>query len=270
MTNADANQQSQGAGDKGINIFALSLGVGAPLLLVTGAMLWLLWRRQTNQYQPAGQGISRNTQAAPWANNNAQAAPWANNNAQATPWANNNTQATPWANNNTQATPWANNHEVPPTPDISQYASSTPLAPGMPETLPMLGSTPPMPFPQVAYTPSDLRPITSAFPQQMLTMSSSNGASLAQNGDLVPLPMDTLNLPPQSSRARAATKNGQKPTTPAPSAALMDSLIPSMPSPLPIVPVPPLAIQPPSIQEDPVLEEVMRQAQTGLFALSRR
>jgi len=250
MTNADANHQSQGAGDKGINIFALSLGVGAPLLLVTGAMLWLLWRRQVNHYQPAGQEISRNAQASPWSNNNAQASPWSNNNA--------------------QASPWSNNYEMPSTPDVSQYASFPSLAAGMPEALPMPGSTPPMPSPQVAYTPSDLRPMTSAFPQQMLTMSSSNGAISAQNGDLVPLPMDTLNLPLQSSRARAAIRNGQKPTIPALSAALMDSLIPSMSSPLLVVPVPPLAIQPPSIKEDPLLEEVMRQAQTGLFALSRR
>jgi hypothetical protein len=251
MTNADANQQLQGAGDKGINIFALSLGIGTPLLLVTGAMLWLLWRRQV---------ISRNAQASPWSNNNAQASPWSNNNA----------QASPWSNNNAQASPWSNNYEMPSTPDVSQYASFPSLAAGMPEALPMPGSTAPMPSPQVAYTPSDLRPMTSAFPQQMLTTSSSNGASSAQNGDLVPLPMDTLNLPLQSSRARAAIRNGQKPTTPAPSAALMDSLIPSMSSPLPVIPVPPLAIQPPSIKEDPLLEEVMRQAQMGLFALSRR
>src|SRR5260370_24917994 len=143
----------------------------------------------------------------------------------------------------------------------------------------MPGSTPPMPSPQVAYTPSDLRPMTTAFPQQMLTPSSNNGASSAQNGDLMPLPMDTLNLPLQSSRARAASRNGQKSTTPAPLPPLMDTPILSMSSPLPALmdtptssmssplPVPPLASQPPSIKDDPLLEEVMRQAQMGLFAL---
>jgi hypothetical protein len=79
--------------------------------------------------------------------------------------------------------------------------------------------------------------------------------------------MDALNLPLQSNKAGAAIWNEKTPKTPV---SLADSLIPSMPSPLPGAPIQPQAVQPPSIKEDPMLEEVMRQAQTGLFALSRR
>ena len=207
-------------------MFMLSLGVGLPLLLVSGVMLWLLWRRQTNQYQPVAEGIFRNAQASPW----------------------------------------ANNHEMPTTPDVSQYASSTTSASGVSGALLIPHSSQPMPSPQLAYTPSDLRPITTAFSRQMLSMSSSDEANSGANGDLVPLPMDTLSLPLQSSRARAAKRNGQMPTTPALLPALMDTPIP------PILASPALSVtaDPPSIKDDPVLEAVMRQAQMGLFALPGR
>ncbi len=66
-----ANEQPQGTGDKGINIVMISLGVAIPVLLFTGGMIWLLWRRQANQYNPAiqGQGALLNAPASPWMNN---------------------------------------------------------------------------------------------------------------------------------------------------------------------------------------------------------
>jgi hypothetical protein len=138
--------------------------------------------------------------------------------------------------------------------------------------------------------------MTAALPQHMLAMASNNGINPAQNGDLQPLPMD-VSLPFQPNGAGTPNTNGQSqlsfaqpmgqmdtpiPSPPSLLPAWIESSIPSTPSPLPAwmedpLPSPqplssaiPLAIQPPSLREDPVLEEAMRQAQMGLFALSGR
>jgi hypothetical protein len=104
----------------------------------------------------------------------------------------------------------------------------------------------------------------------MPTSSSNNAANPAQNSDLQPLPLDNLSLP-QSIRERATNGNGQKTTGPIAVLLppLMDTPVPFMSAPLPVPPVPvqAQATRPPSIQEDPMLEEVMRQAQMGLFIL---
>ena len=48
-----------------MNLLLSSLGVGIPFFLLSGALLWLLWRRQTGQHQPL-QGISHTAQTALW------------------------------------------------------------------------------------------------------------------------------------------------------------------------------------------------------------
>jgi hypothetical protein len=234
---------------------------------------------------------------------------------------------------NAQASPWMNNYEMPTSPHMSQYAPPNALAPGMSGAFPMLGNTQAMPFPQPAsapaYTPSDLRPMTAAFPRQML-MGTNNGNSSAQNGDLQPLPMDAFSLSPQSNGAGVSHIDGQTPFPPAQPTPLLDTATPFMPSslpewmntpipstpsllpewmntpipsisspllegmntpipstpsllpewmnapipsissPLPVATVTSPTMQPPSLKEDPMLEEVMRQAQMGLFVLSGR
>ena len=86
----------------------LSLGVGTPLVLVSGGMFLLLWRRRSKQNKPAVQGMFGNTQASPW----------------------------------------MDNYEMPTIPNASQYAPDAALAPGMSGAFPMLGNTQAMPFPQ--------------------------------------------------------------------------------------------------------------------------
>jgi hypothetical protein len=146
------------------------------------------------------------------------------------------------------------------------------LIPSMSGSMPVFGGgAQQMPSPQLTYTPSDLRPITTTFPQQMLTGSLDNGVRPAQNGDLLPLPIDTLSYSPQLARAKDGNWNERNATGPiATFQSLMDTPIPFQSSPLPVLPVPLQAMRPPSIKEDPMLEETMRQAQIGLFALLGR
>ena len=273
-------QQLQDTGDTGINTMMLSLGTSAVVLLVSVGLIFLIWKRKSKQNGPILQGTFGNTLSSPMqpAFSNSQVPPMQS------------------AFSNSQVSSLVNNYEIPPTANTPQYAPSGAPAPGMSGTLPALGSVEAMPSPQPAYIPSNLRPMTAALPQHMLTMTSNNGISSAQNGDLLPLPMD-MNLPFQTNGAGTPNTNGQSrlslaqpmgsmdtpiPSPPSLLPAWMESSIPSTPSPLPtwmedplpspqsLSPAIPLAIQPPSLREDPVLEEAMRQAQIGLFALSGR
>src|SRR2546421_224803 len=133
-------------------------------------------------------------------------------------------------------------------------------------------STPTLPA-QPIYTPSDLRPITMAFPQQTLAMRSKGGADYPLNGDLRPLPIDSLDLSLEVTRAIETNGNGHMPLLSDIPRALIDTPTSSMPSSPPIsrvLPVPPMIIQAPSIKDDSVLEAVMQQAQVGLFVLPGR
>ena len=155
----------------------------------------------------------------------------------------------------------------------SPYVAGVPaaLTPGMSGSMPAFGGgAQQMSSPQLAYTPSDFRPITAAFSQQMLTGSLDSGVRpAAQNGDLLSRPMDTLSLSPQSARAGDGNWNEQT----GPIATLQpsrDTPIPFESSPLPVPSVSLRANCPPSIKEDSMLEESMRQAQIGLFSLLGR
>jgi hypothetical protein len=57
---------AQGTRDQGRTTFLISLAVSTPIFLLSGALLWLVWRRQTNQRQLVQRGISRTTQTAGW------------------------------------------------------------------------------------------------------------------------------------------------------------------------------------------------------------
>ncbi len=276
-------QQPQDIGDKGTNTVMLPLGVGAAVLLVSGGVFLLIWRRQSKQNKPILQELSGNISFS-------------------------STQFTPF---NQQQSLLTNNHEMLTIGEIPQYGASPAFAPSMSGVQPMLGSSQTIPSPQPAYTPSELRPMTSALPQHMLALASDTSISSAQNGDLQPLPMD-ISLPFPSNSAGIPNMNGQsllplaqpmaRVETPIPSPpsllpawmegpmpstssslpTWMESLTPSAPSSLPawmegpppsslpISPAIPLAIQPPSLREDPILEKTMRQAQIGLFILSGR
>jgi hypothetical protein len=226
------NQQPQNAGDgaKGSNIFMLSLTFGAPLLLVCGGMLWLLWRRQTNRYNPALQRASRNAQVSLW----------------------------------------MSNHEMDSNIDTLHYitgaSGALPIA-----VLPETPSTPKpisqLPFPQPAYTPSRLPSITTPFPLEMFITPSNEAAHYPEADELLPWSMHSLNLPLQLPEAGESNQYGQMLPFAAPPMASPD--ISTLFSPF-VTPVVSLAIQPPSTKDDPLLGEVMRQAQMGLFIVLGR
>lgn len=129
--------------------------------------------------------------------------------------------------------------------------------------------------PAPSYMPGDLRPITTALPRQLLSQSPQEVSGQAPAGTFHPLSMDSLDLPPD------LTKAIEERATPAPSLP-PDNLelvqdyktepepeedhatIQELSSP------PPTEVNAPSIKDDPVLETVMRQAQEGLFILQGR
>ncbi len=57
---------AQGPRDQGSTIVLLSLAVSTAVVLLSGALLWLVWRRRTNQRQLVRRGISRTTQTSAW------------------------------------------------------------------------------------------------------------------------------------------------------------------------------------------------------------
>lgn len=179
-TRADAisaNQQLQGAGDAGFNIPMLSFGVGAPILLLVGGMLWFLWRRQTNQHKPVLRRISGNGQASRW----------------------------------------VSSREIQSNLDTVEHASpiiyNTSGVSGASRgagVLPMLGSSiQSMSSPQHAHMFNDSHTMMTNVPQQMLPMSSNNVANYPQNRSLQSLPMDSLNWSPVQQIEARESKNGQ-------------------------------------------------------------
>jgi len=229
------NQQEQSAGDgyKGINTFILPLSIGGPLLLASGGMFWLVRRRQMNHYKPALHGASRNAQTSLW----------------------------------------TSSREIDPDLNTLHYitgASGALPIPTTPQTPYMPVPTSEQPFIQSVYTPSRLSSINTAFSEQMFAISSNEAASYPQEDDLLPLPIDSLNLPFELAEARESTNSGQMPLLAPPPIASTDIPISFTPFPPLVPPVISLTTQPPAIKNDPLLREVMRQAQTGLFVVLGR
>ncbi|GCE27864.1 hypothetical protein KDA_33480 [Dictyobacter alpinus] len=97
------------------------------------------------------------------------------------------------------------------------------------------------------YMPSDLRPITSALPQQVTAATQKNPISTS---DMSPLPLDNFDLS-QILPERKGNNGIQR------DASGKERETPISFSPLVA----------PNVQDDPVLETIMRQAQMGLYAL---
>jgi hypothetical protein len=185
-------RQSQDAGDAGGNMFMQSLSIGILIFLLTGGMLWLLWRRQReeDQHKLGLQGISRNAPAA---------------------------------------ARWVSSRELQSNIDGSQYASSAILAPGVSGgagVWPMPSSTQPMSSSQSAYASSNPYPMMNTFPQQMFTMSSNNVANYPQNDILGSPLMGSLPL----TETRDSNKNGQMSLLTSPPTPLMNTPAQSMSS----------------------------------------
>src|SRR5260370_30658997 len=56
---------AQATRDQGTTILLISLAVSAPFSLLSGALLWLVWTRRTNQHKLALRGTSRSAQTSP-------------------------------------------------------------------------------------------------------------------------------------------------------------------------------------------------------------
>jgi hypothetical protein len=235
ITGTDAtrtSQQSRGTEDQGLNLLLPSLGVGAPFFLLSGALLWFLWRRQTNQHKPALRGLSRTAQTSPWTSSREIQPPFA-------------------------------------LPELVSSGAFVPRVTGASGVSPEFESTQPMPFLQLADTPSD--PMTTAFAQSMLTMSLDNTLSSPQNGTFHSQLIASFNLPLQPTEARGSNKSGRTVFPLAfPPMAEMGASPPSLSSPLSGSPVLPVTVCPPAIKDDLVLADTMRQAQMGLFVLPGR
>lgn len=154
------SQQSQEAGDTGFNLPMLFFGVGIPILLLTGGMLWFLWRRQAKQHKPA---MSRSGQAPRWISSREI----------------------------------QSNLDTIEHVSVTRFAPEVARASGGAGVVPMLGSTQPMLSPQQAYTSGDPYPMMAAFSQQMPPMSLNNAASYPPNLPM-PSPLQELATRPPS------------------------------------------------------------------------
>jgi hypothetical protein len=181
---------------------SLMLGIGAPLLLISGGTLWLLLRWKIKRRGLALQeGI-------------------------------------------VQANPSINSYGMQP-PLYAQQSTGDTLSNLMPFAQVVGGSgASPMAVPSVqpTYTPSNLRPITTAFPQQMFAMHSNEAAGYPLNGDLRPLQIGSLDLSFGVPRAIESNGNGQMPLVLASPTILVDTPTSSMPSSPPVSPVAPVVI----------------------------
>lgn len=229
------NQQLSNAreGDKALSTFMLPLSVGAPLLLASGGIFWLIRRRQMNQYKPGLLGSFDNTQPALWVSSRELDA-------------------------------------APHTFDYVTGASGALSVPVMPQEPHIQTQTSPLSFTLSAYTPSGLAaPLPTSLRQSIPTISSIQPERYSQEEDWFPWADDSLSLPVQSLEPRVSNKYERVlPPVAAPMAPL-DTPVPSMLTSW-VQPVGAQPIHPPSTKGDPLLGEAMRQAQMGLFVVLGR
>jgi hypothetical protein len=220
----------QSADDKGgMNALTLSLilGVGAPLLMISGGGLWFFIKWQINRRRLAQQEAA-------------------------------------------QANPWMNSNGMQPSLHALQSASGASLNMIAPSTSAPAAFPMPASLIQSTYTPSDLRPVTRAFSQQLLTLQSNGVIDAPLNGDMWPLSIGSLDLSLEAARAIESNSNGHMPLLPAFPTALMDTPTSSMPSSPPISSGLPMLSQTSVINDDIGLESAKHQAQMGLFVLPGR
>ena len=220
-------------GNKALNTFMLPLSVGAPLLLASGGMFWLIRRRQMNQYKPGLLGTFDDTQPALWVSSR-------------------ELDANPHALNNVTG---------------ASGALPVPLMPQQPH---MQTPTSPLSFPSLAYTPSELLALPTSSRQPIPNVSWNQPERYSQEEDRLPWVDAALNLPVQPVEARVFDKYEQVFSPVATPMESSDPSIPLMSSPSWVQPTVVQPIHPPSTKRDSLLGEVMRQAQMGLFVMLGR
>jgi hypothetical protein len=227
------NQPSQGRADQGTNLLLPSLGVGAPFLLLSGGLLWLLWRRQTSQHKSVLRARADNTRTSAWMSN---------------------------SEIQTSFTPPEFGSSLALVPSVSVVSGNPPFE-----------TTEPMPSFQPAERPSDLFPMPIAVAQPMVTMALDNGLSSPPNGSFQLEVRDSLNLPFQPpTQARGSNKHGQVGVLVSPPMVQMENVLSPRGSALSETPGALVTIGPPAINDDLLLAKAMEQAQMGLFALPGR
>lgn len=226
------NQPSQGTADQGTNLFLPPLIVGAPFLLLSGALLWLLWRRQTSQRKSVPQAQSGNARISARMSSSEIQTPF---------------------------TPPEFGSSLASVPSVSVSGNSP------------FETTEPMPSFQPAERPSDLLPMSIAVAQPMVTMALDNVLSSPPNGSFQLEVRDSLNLPFQPpTQARGSDKYEQVRVLVLPPMVQRGNTLPSRGSPFSEPPSVPVTIDLPAINDDPILVKAMEQAQMGLFALPGR
>ncbi len=167
-----------------------------------------------------------------------------------------------------QASRWISGRELRSNIDVPQYEASTVVVPqvsGGSGVLPLLEGTQSMSSPQSAYAPNNPQPMMNTFQQQMFTMTSNSRTNYPQNNIFRPPLMDSLNQPHRLTETRDSNKDGQMSLLANSPTPLRDTPTQFMPS-SHLLPEAPL----PSVEDDPMLGTVMRQAQMGLFTLPDR
>lgn len=127
-------------------------------------------------------------------------------------------QTNSWANSYAQQSYF---YAQQSTSDLMPLAQAT----GASSASPMLTSSI-----QPMYTPSRLRPMTTAFPAQMLAMNASEEVGYSLSDDLRPFQIGSLDLSLNATRAIEANGNGQMPLHLASPTTLLDTPTSSMPS----------------------------------------
>jgi hypothetical protein len=184
-------------------------------------------------------------------------------------------------------TPWTGrrNGATDSFPDSVTFAASTPFAATVP--IGTIGTLPeskeyiapkanilPSPIPLSptdpagsAYRPGDLRPMTMALPKQIVNQQPSNPAPYPATSNMNPLPLDALDLACSSTKPMELGHTADKPPiTPAEphSSPEQNSSTGLENTPMSAtIETPPAQLL--DVAGDPLLENVMRQAQLGLF-----
>jgi hypothetical protein len=146
--------------------------------------------------------------------------------------------------------PGSKEHIVPETNILPSLISLSPTDPAGP-----------------AYRPGDLRPMTMGLPKQLINQQASDLAPYPATSNMNPLPLDALDLAYNSTKPIELAHTPAEPpitpeeplSTPGKNSSVVLANTPlSTTAETPPVPLPDVA-------GDPMLENVMRQAQLGLF-----
>jgi hypothetical protein len=255
----------------GPNVLALSLGIStSAILLFGGGLFWLYLRR--NQQNVATlqkwnqQGVATlqkwNQQGITALHKWRKPGPIAN-----TSWMGGGNRAT-----SSLPDPATFTASIPSK--VSSPHETTGPLPGSKESIvpeanmhPSLISLSPTDPTGPAYRPSDLRPMTMALPKQIVNQQASDLAPYPATSNMNPLPLDALDLAYSGTKpTELEHTSGEPPTTPAEPISPPEKNSSTVPENTPMsatVERPPVQLL--DVAGDPMLENVMRQAQLGLF-----